>query len=92
MVNDLHDWMLAERAWMSKLNPVAKATNYMLKRTGRWEAFTAFLNGGRLCLSNNAAERALRGIALGRKSWLFAGSERGVDRAVFIILSSLRQR
>ncbi|AXI52024.1 IS66 family transposase [Sulfitobacter sp. SK025] len=84
MVNDLHDWMLAERARMSKHNPVAKAINYMLEGTGRWEAFTAFLDDGRLCLTNNAAERALRGIALGRKSWLFAGSERGGDRAAFM--------
>ncbi len=84
MVNDLHDWMLAERARMSKHNPVAKAINYMLEGTGRWEAFTAFLDDGRLCLTNNAAERALRGIALGRKSWLFVGSERGGDRAAFM--------
>ncbi|HMJ62609.1 MAG TPA: transposase, partial [Bryobacteraceae bacterium] len=52
----------------------AKAMDYMLKR---WPAFTRFLADGRICLSNNAAERALRGIALGRKAWLFAGSERG---------------
>tara|TARA_R110000737_G_scaffold352044_1_gene396335 strand:+ start:208 stop:1851 length:1644 start_codon:yes stop_codon:yes gene_type:complete len=84
LVNDLHDWMLAERARMSKHNPVAKAINYMLDGTGRWDAFTAFLDDGRLCLTNNAAERALRGIALGRKSWLFAGSERGGDRAAFM--------
>jgi transposase len=84
LVKDLHDWMLAERARMSKHNPVAKAINYMLDGAGRWEAFTAFLDDGRLCLTNNAAERALRGIALGRKSWLFAGSERGGDRAAFM--------
>ncbi len=84
MVNDLHDWMLAVRARMSKHNPVAKAINYMLEGTGRWEAFTAFLDDGCICLTNNAAERALRGIALGRKSWLFAGSERGGDRAAFM--------
>ncbi len=84
MVDDLHDWMRAERARMSKHNPVAKAINYMLDEKGRWEAFTAFLDDGRLCLTNNAAERALRGIALGRKSWLFVGSERGGDRAAFM--------
>jgi transposase len=50
----------------------------MQKRIG---AFTRFLSDGRICLSNNAAERALRGIALGRKSWLFAGSDRGGERA-----------
>ena len=55
-----------------------KAMDYMLKR---WPAFTRFLDDGRICLTNNAVERALRGIALGRKSWLFAGSDRGGDRA-----------
>lgn len=84
MVEDLHDWMRAERARMSKHNPVAKAINYMLDEDGRWEAFTRFLDDGRICLTNNAAERALRGIALGRKAWLFAGSPRGGDRAAFM--------
>jgi hypothetical protein len=46
----------------------------------RWPSFTRFLEDGRICLTNNAAERALRGAALGRKAWLFAGSERGGDR------------
>ena len=55
--------------------------NSMFEKDGRWQAFTAFLDDGRICLTNNAAERALRGVALGRKSWLFAGSERGGDRA-----------
>jgi hypothetical protein len=55
--------------------------DYMLKR---WPAFTRFLDDGRICLSNNAAERALRGIALGRKSWLFAGSDRGGQRAAAV--------
>jgi transposase len=50
----------------------------MLKR---WPSFTRFLDDGRVCLSNNAAERALRRIALGRKSWLFCGSDRGGQRA-----------
>ena len=47
----------------------------------RWPAFRRFLDDGRICLTNNAAERALRGIALGRKAWLFAGSDRGGERA-----------
>ena len=50
----------------------------------RWPSFTRFLEDGRICLSNNAAERALRGLALGRKSWLFAGSERGAERAALM--------
>lgn len=84
MVDDLHDWMRAERARMSKHNPVAKAINYMFEQDGRWDAFTRFLDDGRICLTNNSAERALRGIALGRKAWLFAGSPRGGERAAFM--------
>ena len=73
--------MRAERAKLSRHNAVAKAIDYMLTR---WQAFTRFLDDGRICLSNNAAERALRGLALGRKSWLFAGSERGAERAALM--------
>src|SRR6202167_5733102 len=78
LVADLESWMREQRAKLSRGNDLAKATDYMLKR---WTAFTRFLDDGRICLSNNAAERALRGIALGRKSWLFAGSDRGGERA-----------
>ena len=81
LVEDLQAWMRAERAKLSRHNDVAKAMDYMLKR---WDAFTRFLHDGRICLSNNAAERALRGIALGRKSWLFAGSHRGGERAAIM--------
>jgi transposase len=77
-VDDLLDWMRRERAKLSRHNDVAKAMDYMLKRV---DAFTRFLADGRICVSNNAAERELRGIALGRKSWLFAGSDRGGERA-----------
>src|SRR5665811_1317629 len=65
-------------AELSRHNAVAKAFDYMLNRV---DSFTRSLSDGRICLSNNAAERALRGIALGRKSWLFAGSDRGGQRA-----------
>jgi transposase len=68
----------AERARLSRHSDVAKAMDYMLKR---WDSFTRFLVDGRICLTNNAAERELRGIALGRKCWLFAGSDRGGERA-----------
>ena len=50
----------------------------------RWDGFARFLDDGRACLSNNAAERSLRGLALGRKAWLFAGSDRGAERAAVI--------
>jgi len=78
LVGELEAWMRAERAKLSRHSDVAKAMDYMLKR---WDAFTRFLVDGRICLTNNAAERELRGIALGRKSWLFAGSDRGGERA-----------
>src|SRR6266705_5639271 len=68
-VNELIAWMKQQRAKLSRHNDVAKAFDYMLKRI---DAFTCFLADGRICISNNAAERALRGIALGRKAWLFA--------------------
>ena len=78
LVAELESWMREQRAKLSRGSDLAKAMDYMLKR---WTQFTRFLEDGRLCLSNNAAERALRGIALGRKSWLFAGSDRGGERA-----------
>ena len=80
-VTNLENWMCAERARLSRHAETAKAIDYMLKR---WPAFTRFLDDGRICLTNNAAERALRGIALGRRSWLFAGSDRGGERAAAI--------
>ena len=78
LVRDLEAWMKSERAKLSRHADVARAMDYMLKR---WPAFTRFLENGRICLTNNAAERALRGVALGRKSWLFVGSDRGGLRA-----------
>jgi transposase len=78
LVGALEIWMRAERSKLSRHADVAKAMDYMLKR---WVAFTRFLDDGRICLTNNAAERALRGIAIGRKAWLFAGSDRGGERA-----------
>ena len=78
LLADLESWLREQRAKLSRGNDLAKAMDDMLKR---WPAFTRFLDDGRICLSNNAAERALRGIALGRKSWLFAGSDRGGQRA-----------
>ena len=77
LVTTLEEWLRTERAKLSRHNGVAKAADYMLTR---WPAFSRFLEDGRICLTNNAAERALRGLALGRKSWLFAGSDRGAER------------
>jgi transposase len=81
LVGEFERWMRPERARLSRHADIAKAMDYMLKR---WPAFTRFLDDGRICLSNNAAERALRCIALGRRAWLFAGSDRGGERAAAI--------
>jgi transposase len=78
LVTALEAWLREERARLSRSASVAEPIDYMLKR---WDRFARFIDDGRICLTNNAAERALRGFALGRKSWLFAGSERGADRA-----------
>ena len=81
LVAELEAWMRTERARLSRHNDISRAMDYMLKR---WPAFTRFLEDGRICLTNNAAERALRGVALGGRAWLFAGSDRGGERAAAI--------
>jgi transposase len=63
LVEDLMTYMRAQAARLSRGHDLAKAIQYMLKR---WPAFTLFLDDGRVCMSNNAAERGLRGVALGR--------------------------
>ncbi|MBE0452863.1 MAG: IS66 family transposase, partial [Roseovarius sp.] len=80
LVADLERWLRGERALLSKHAKVAKAIDYLLS-PNHWPGFMRFLEDGRVCLTNNTAEHSLRGVALGRKSWLFAGSERGGHRA-----------
>ena len=90
LVAGLETWMRESRGKLSRHNPVAKAMDYMLVR---WEAFTRFLGNGRICLTNNAAERALRTVALGRKNFLFAGSDAGGERAaaIYSLIARVRQ-
>jgi transposase len=81
LLDDLHAWLRGERTKLSAKSETAKAIDYALKR---WTALARFLDDGRLCMSNNAAERALRGIAVGRHNWTFAGSDEGGRRAAAI--------
>jgi transposase len=74
----LETWLREQRSRLSRSSSVIGPIDYMLRR---WERFASFIEDGRICLTNNAAERALRGFAMGRKAWLFAGSERGANRA-----------
>jgi transposase len=78
LVDDLMTYMREQAARLSRGHDLVKAIQYLLNR---WPAFTLFLDDGRVCLSNNTAERGLRGVAIGRKSWLFCGSDRGGQRA-----------
>jgi transposase len=81
LVTELETWLRQQRAKLSRRSETAKAIDYSLKR---WTALTRFLDDGRLCMSNNAAERAVRCVALGRKNWTFAGSDHGGHRAAAI--------
>jgi transposase len=81
LIAELQTWLHQQRVKLSKNNDTTKAINYILHR---WDAFTRFLDDGRLCLSNNAAERELRMVAVGRKNWTFAGSDEGGRRAAAI--------
>ena len=81
LVAELERWLRQQRAKLSRRSETAKAIDYSLKR---WSALTRFLDEGRLCMSNNAAERAVRCVAVGRKNWTFAGSDEGGHRAAAI--------
>jgi transposase len=79
LVMELESWLREQRARVSKNSETGRAIEYSLKR---WAALTGFLDDGRLCMTNNAAERELR--AVGRKNWTFAGSDEGGRRAATV--------
>ena len=81
LVAALEAFLREKRALLSAKSETAKAISYSLTR---WEAFTRFLDDGRICMTNNAAERALRSIAIGRRNWTFCGSDAGGHRAAAI--------
>ena len=80
-VTALEAWLREQRAKLSGQSKTGKAIAYCLTR---WVALTRFLDDGRLCMSNNAAEREIRPLALGRRNWTFAGSDAGGHRAAAI--------
>jgi transposase len=81
LLNSLKQWFEDTLVKLSKNSNTAQAVRYAL---GRWEALLRYVDDGRLEIDNNAAERALRVVALGRKNYLFAGSDRGGERAAAI--------
>ena len=78
LIEGFETWLRGERKKLSSKGPLAKAIDYQFNH---WSAFTRFLDDGRVCLSNNAAERSIRGIAVGRRNWTFCGSDSGGHRA-----------
>jgi transposase len=81
LVVALEAWLREQRSKLSAQSETAKAIAYSLNR---WSSLTRFLDDGRLCMSNNAAERGLRCVAVGRNNWTFAGSDDGGRRAAAI--------
>jgi transposase len=81
LFTDLRAWLEKTQARISGKTELAGAIRYTLTR---WNALTLVLRDGRACLDNNAAERAMRPMTLGRKNWLFAGSDAGGNRAAAI--------
>lgn len=81
LIADLHAWMQQTLAQVSRKSDIAGAINYAI---GRWPALLRYCDDGLLEIDNNAAERALRVVALGRKNYLFAGSDAGGERAAAI--------
>ena len=77
----LHAWLQKTLTTLSKKGELAVAIRYAVSR---WPALTRYRDDGRLEIDNNAAERSLRAVALGRKNWLFAGSDDGGERAAVI--------
>jgi len=78
LVDDLRIWLREQRSKLSSKADLAKAIGYMLSR---WHSFARFLEDGRVCGTNNAAERAIRPLAVGRRNWTFAGADAGGRRA-----------
>ena len=81
MLQSLRDWFEVSLTKLSRKSDTTAAIRYAL---GLWPALTRYCDDGRLEIDNNAAERALRAVALGRKNYLFAGSDTGGERAAAI--------
>ena len=82
IAGELHQWLLGQRQRLVKADATAKAIDYAL---GRWRALTRYLDDGEVPIDNNAAENSIRPLALGRKNWLFVGSQAAGQRAACIL-------
>jgi hypothetical protein len=80
LLQELHTWLMTQLARLPASSALAKAIRYTVK-PGHWPALIYYCTDGRADMDNNAAERSLRDVALGRRSYLFAGSDAGGERA-----------
>lgn len=89
LLDALHDWLTTQRRRVSGKSGIGEAIQYALNH---WRALVRYAGDGRIEIDNNAAERALRGVALGRKNYLFAGSDAGGERAaaIYSLIGSAR--
>ncbi|ARF48390.1 IS66 family transposase [Pantoea stewartii] len=81
LMQSLYDWIQVQMKVLSRHSDTAKAFAYLLKQ---WDALNLYCSNGWAEIDNNIAENALRGVALGRKNWLFAGSDTGGERAAIL--------
>jgi len=89
VLKELKSWMNETLAQVSAKSPIALAIGYSM---GHWTALTNFVNDGRIDAHNNTAERALRGVAIGRKNYLHVGSDAGGQTAavMYTLLGSAK--
>ena len=78
----LHAWLTAQRQALAKADATAKAIDYSLSN---WRALTRYLDDGNVPIDNNAAENSVRPLAIGRKNWLFVGSQQAGERAAVVM-------
>ena len=81
ILNEFHAWLLAQETQHLPKSPMGEAIHYAL---AQWTALTRYLSDGKLAIDNNAAEQQMRPVAVGRRNWLFCGSDKGGDRAAII--------
>lgn len=82
IADELHAWLVGQRQRLANADATAKAIDYSLKR---WRALTHYLDDGEVPIDNNAVENSIRPLALGRRNWLFVGSQGAGERAANIM-------
>ena len=87
LLDQLRSWLDDQRVEVLPKSPMGQAIGYALSN---WQALTRYTQDGDLSIDNNVSERALRPVAIGRKNWLFAGSDAGGGETAAILMSLIR--